>query len=43
MTLNIKKVRVRVRVPNMARKEYKQVAVDISASVRNAAVRKTRI
>jgi hypothetical protein len=41
MTLNIKKVRV--RVPNMARKEYKQVAVDISASVRNATVRKTRI
>jgi hypothetical protein len=40
-TLNIK--RVRLRVLNIAREEKKQVVVDISASVGNVAIRKTRI
>jgi hypothetical protein len=43
MALNIKKVKVRVRVPNIAREEYKLIVVDISVSMRNMAVRKTRI
>ena len=41
MALNIKGVRLKVQ--NMAKEEYKQVVVDISASVGNAMVRKARI
>jgi len=41
MALNIK--RVRLRVPIMAREEYKQIVVDISAIVENMVVKKVRI
>ena len=41
MTLNIKKARVKVL--NIVREEYKQVIVDISASMKNMTVRNARI